>query len=123
MNSCTGYFRLSESARSKVALCPTTSFAARSFSESGIAPAPVSIAPVPPMMRLAPARGNDYQARPVNGQLMGEPHSYRVFNDRWGCLLRSNGSRRAVQRFNSDVIVYCLHQSLTRTEISFCGLH
>jgi hypothetical protein len=26
---------------------------------------------------------------------MGEPHGYRVFNDRWGCLLRSNGSRRA----------------------------
>jgi hypothetical protein len=55
--------------------CPTTSFAARSFSESGIAPAPFSIAPVPPMMRLAPARVNDYQARPVNGQF-GEPHHW-----------------------------------------------
>jgi hypothetical protein len=30
---------------------------------------------------------------------------YRVFNDRWGCLLRSNGSRGATLRFNSEVIV------------------
>jgi hypothetical protein len=69
-------FRFSESARPKIALCPTTSFAARSFSESGIAPAPFSIAPVLRMMRPAPARVNDYQARPVNGQLIGEPNHW-----------------------------------------------
>ena len=48
---------------------------------------------------------------------------YRVFNDRWGCLLRSNGSRGATLRFNSEVIVDCLHESLPGTEISFCGFH
>ena len=48
---------------------------------------------------------------------------YRVFNDRWGCLLRSNGSRGATLRFNSEVIVDCLYQSLPRTQISFCSFY
>jgi hypothetical protein len=47
LNSCTGYFRLFESARLKVARRCATSSAAVSFSESGIVVAPFDGAPSP----------------------------------------------------------------------------
>lgn len=43
-----------------------------------------------------------------------------------GSLLKPllpNGSCRAVLRFNSEVIVDCLYQSLPRAQISFCSFY